>query len=337
MAPPDGTGTCSYASAQRFSSGVLLHGPDDAKTPIARFTGAPTHVAIHAIGNLEDGRNVRVTIRTPASGPALVLRGWIRVDDVSFYTRREIPVAGDHVAIAATRRVRILEARGRTLRVEPLHTVFRGLSADVDCDAIDARDMATASATTSTRGSRPMHIMRDVAVLHDAAGRPVLELRAEDRRPTIDALEARAGMVRVRHANGVRVDGWMREEDLAPGEGAECDHCQGGGEVVDTDDLCPWRAPADRDLDDGCPDLDPEHGPFVALREVSVRSGPSAEAPEIGLLERGAQVYAFEAQAGARRIAPASGEVRSPGGETGFWIVDGALARDPTFSGAPRR
>ena len=283
----------------------------------ARFAGHPVAVRVDSVDARGPSSIASVVVRAPALGPALVLSGRLRIDAVPLFAARDLPVVDRHVVLHRAAPLRFVGGDGATSVVEPLYGDFADLRARTSCDDIVVQDPGHGTATERRRRGAPMHLAHRRAPLFAApSGAPVLVLSATRPGPTVYVTATQGSFRRIAYEDGARIDGWMRADDLAPGEGPDCDDCHGS--IMDADDLCPLR-PAPRD--DACPEA--ALGAFHARRKVAVRDRPSPEGAALGWLEESAEVRVFESRGGYARFEPATGEIHAP--PTGFWVDETAL------------
>lgn len=276
----------------------------------ARFTGRPVNVRVEHIDTAK-GPVASAIVRAPASPPALRLDAKLRADVLPFRAARDIRVAGDHAIIPRGSALVLSSGEGSTLGVRPRHGDFGGVTAAASCDDVE---LGEPGALVDSSRRSPMHLVamkRRMTLFAAPDGAVVLELDVRRDAPTFDVIESRGSFRRIRYDDGVRLDGWVRASELAPGEGPDCDDCHGGG-VMDVDDVCPAK---------GCPDA--KGGPFHARRKVAVRDRPSPEGQPLGWLEEDGEVRIVGRKGTYARVEPVKGELAAPA--TGFWIDEATL------------
>jgi hypothetical protein len=274
----------------------------------ARFTGQTVHVRIERI-DVAKGPVASAIVRAPASPPSLGLQGRLRLDAVPLRAARDIRVAGDLVIIPRGTALILSSGEDAALGVKPRYGDF-GVAAAASCDDVELGEPAVSG--PGPRRASPMHaVAKRVTLLVAPEGPTVLELEPRREQPTFDVIESRGSFRRVRYDDGVRIDGWVRAADLAPGEGPDCDDCHGG--IMDVDDVCPPPR--------GCPDE--KGGPFHARRKVAVRDRPSPEGRPLGWLDEDGEVRIVGRKGTYARIEAVKGEIAPPTG--GFWIDAASL------------
>jgi hypothetical protein len=317
LAPPamNGTATCAIEAKAKMPDDEPIFATAKGGAAIARFTRMDVRVATTSIVS---GRPVRaaIVVRAPASGPAMVLRGWVDVDRLSLRAKRDLPVVAPWVVIGSDQPVRAIAADGALVRVASRYGEMRSLSADTPCDALTLD--RGAPSPPETKGEY-MHFTNKSAVLFDRpGGAALLEVPFDREMPTVLAVDAAAGMHRVHYLDGVRLDAWVRDSDLEPGYGPDCDDCHGG--IEDVMDRCP--TPSDSDDNDGCPELaDVNHRARVAS---PVRTKPANDGPIVGEIEPGVLLAVLGRRPGFAHVLPADGEIRGEGG-VGLWVDASAL------------
>jgi hypothetical protein len=278
------------------------------KASIGRLSGGRMRVRVEGIEVEGDDARARIALRNRK--PGIVVRGFLGIDEIDLHTARSVPIIPAHVAIGAGEHVNVLGAGGGRVRIEPSYGAFRA-SVDVTCSmlTLDAPPMRAA------REGERVHMATSALVLFDMPdGKPVAALPAQRAAPTFEAFERVSGMRRVRYEDGLVIDGWARESDLAAGDGPDCDDCHGG--FRDIDDTCPVEDGSDDA--DGCPDVKTTE--VTATQTATLRTSPSATGIVAGEIERGARAQAIEERDGfTHLIVPFS--LRAT-----LWVESSALA-----------
>jgi hypothetical protein len=262
---------------------------------------------------------VRATVRSGG----FELEGWIDADAVTLRVGRDIPVLDPHAWILRGARVRVVSTGAGAAQLEAPDQDFEGLRAEAACGALT---FERAPEVARPEGpARYAHLRHDHLRILDAPGGALrLDLRARRPAPTLRVLETRGGASRVLYEQGVRLAGWVRDEDLEAGEGPDCDDCYGEG-VRDLEDRCPDvpEGGDGRDVD-GCPDADPPPVRRVAPRDVAIHAFPSTTAVTLGRVQRGAEVFVIARQQGWGRVRPRAFVV-TPERPADFWVELAAL------------
>jgi hypothetical protein len=290
----------------------LYLGPELGAADFAVFTGSKVDVEIAPLDVRGDHR-VRTTVRSDG----FVLRGWIAADAVTPHAARDLAVLGPYVTILRGARLRVVAKATSGPRVEAIDTDFAPLATPAVCDALEVEPPARTPETVA--GARYVHLRGDrVRLLGAPGGAIVAELDAW-RSPTLSVLETRGGASRIVSLHAMRVTGWMRDEDLEPGEGPDCDDCYGPG-VGDAVDRCPDLPEAGNGREvNGCPDADPPPLLVTAPHDLPIRAFAARDAAEIGLVEKGARVYVVGRQGAFARVRPLAFVV-TPSGPGDFWV-----------------
>lgn len=274
---------------------------------LGRLGGGRMRMRVEGIDVQGDDARARIALRDRR--PGIVVRGFVGIDELDLHTARSVPIVPPNIAIGAGEHVNVLGAGGDRVRIEPSYGAFRA-GGDVPCSFLT---LEPPPARHDAPGEL-VHLETKSLLLFGAPdGKPIAELAARRERPTFTALERASGMRRVRYADGLAIEGWARESDLAAGEGPDCDDCHGG--FRDIDDTCPEEDGSDDT--DGCPDM--KTTDVTARKTATLRTGPSATAPVAGEIERGAKARAIEERDGfTHLLVPFSMRVK-------LWVESSAL------------
>jgi hypothetical protein len=320
---------CRLAGEARFADGEQLYADGSRTRAIGRFFGAVVAVEVDAL-QTDPHRGAQVSVHAPLKGPGLTLRGWVTSAYLPLRAARDIEVVGRNVVLERGAPLQLVESSAQVVRVEAGWRDFDGAWADVGCDALSlVGGPERGSDEGPWVGRAPAHLRGERLTLHASADGPAaVELRAVRMNPTVyvEAHRVRrdgAGMSKIHYRRGLRLDGWVPDAELAPGDGPDCDDCDGLG-VIDVADRCPSRSdPASVDDVDGCPESD--LAPLAVTERADVLDSSGPEAVVIGELDAGADVYVFETRNGLSRFGPGTGDLREARGG-GLWVRSGALA-----------
>jgi hypothetical protein len=146
---------------------------------------------------------------------------------VPLVTTRRLDVVPGAVWIEPGAPVRAHLSAAGTLRVEAYDGEFVAVAADAPCGTVR---VGVAHATPLRRPSTAMQVHAAGLVLHlypspDAG--PPIELRPETCTPGLFVAEERGAWRRIEYGYGLRVSGWVRARDLAPGQAFDCDDRHG--------------------------------------------------------------------------------------------------------------
>jgi hypothetical protein len=316
---------CSIRGVQRLYASTDLFGEGDRHAVIAHFNGNPIAIELSHL-DVSHGARTRAEVRTPLTGPAFVLRGLVELRQLDMYVTRDLSIVPNHAWLAKGARVDLVRpSTNGGAWVHSTYGDFPSLGVDAPCDALGL-DTGPRVERQGVRDARTtpteyMHIAHPGAVLRNATGAPMLEFGRDGAGATVEILETRAGLKHIFYSDGVRLDGFVAEHDLLPGEGPDCDDCHGGI----------------RDVSDKCPD-EPESGAegcqatkariARALRDTDIHLGAAQDSPTVGRLEQGAEVRVVTPQHATVpselvSVWPRGAEVE-PASE--FWVDRSALS-----------
>lgn len=316
---------CTVRGTQNLYPTTVFLTEGEHPESIARFYGSGSlfGIELSRIG-VAGGARTHAQIRTPVSGPALVLRGLLALRELDIYLSRDVPIVPGHAWLTQGARVELVGgAPLGNVRLRASYGAFYTLHADAPCDALGLQVSAgsrSRRATPPSPSSGYMHIARAGAVLRDDTGAPLLHLGSEGMGATVRLLETRGDLRRILYEDDVRLDGYLLAGELLPGEGPDCDDCHGS--IRDSNDRCPDEPISD---EDGCP-----IGPLQlarALREVDVHLRPRPDSPVIGRIEPGAEVVVVGPKKGTAPslyadVRPRQGSLDAA---TGFFVERAAL------------
>jgi hypothetical protein len=305
---------CSLQGAERL--GGKLYSTSSGDEFVAELMGARIGVWVQALAPGGSSR-AKVQLRADASGPTLRLDGWMDLSDLRLFVNRELRVLEDHVWISSGAPVAILGGDRDRVRLQatPYSEGFDDLATETTCSVLGlASHVAVREKGRASRGA-PHHPKSAVTVLHDELGKPIRALHARHHElVTVYVVEQRGALGRVLYDDWIRIDGWMKMADLAPGPAAECDDCRGA--IPDLLDTCFGHPIVDQGAR-GCV----SHGERLVVTKspTVLRRERRDDADPIGSIDRGARVYVVNAlEKGWVQVAPANGTLVSPD-HLGFW------------------
>lgn len=316
---------CTVRGAQHVYPTTVFVSETMPAQSVARFYGSSSllGITLSHIG-VSRGARTRAEIRAPGSGPAFVLRGLLELRELDIYLLRDLPIVPGHAWL--TRGARLELTGGGppgTARVRASYGPFHELHVDAPCDALGLEGPSGSRSRHPTPPPAPggsMHIARADTALRDDTGAPVLRLGSAGQGATVRLLEARGDLRRVLYEEDVRLDGYLRADELLPGEGPDCDDCHGS--IRDSSDRCPDEPSAD---EDGCPD-----GPIQlarVARAVDIHLHPRPDGLVIGRIEPGVEVVVVAPKKGSAPslfvdVRPRHGALEPV---TGFFVERTAL------------
>jgi hypothetical protein len=305
---------CSLSGSERVRGDLYAAATGD--DVLAEIPGLRVGVVVSQLAPPGSTR-AKVRLRADALGPTLTLDGWVDLSDLKLYARRDVQVLEDHVWISRGAPLVVLAGDRERVRVQaqPYPQGFDDLSTETTCDALALESEVRAREPGRKSRGAAFHPKAQTLSLYDETGKLVRPLRAHRFEVvTVNVVEQRSGMGRVAYDDFLRVDGWVKMSDLAPGPGADCDDCRGG--VEDVPDVCFGHPIADLEAN-GCI----SHGErlVVAKRDTLVHREGSDGSPVIGKIDRGARVYVVNNLGPWVQIAPSTGALSAPD-HLGFWV-----------------
>ncbi len=285
---------------------------------IARTSGLPVGVAFRP----NAAKSVRATFSSPPEGAGVHVEAHVEARDVPLRVASRVAVVPEHLWIAAGAPVTVASVDQSTVRIVASSPIGLGdVTAEVPCGDV----VVGAPATTSVPvGGQPFHPVGKVLHLFATASAPAPAgvLRATSPElVTLWSVGSSGARQHVVFEDWIAFDAWIPEQELLPGEGADCDDCSGG--LFDVADTCGGQP-----SDNGCPDGEE---PVKVRKETPLHALPGGDAEVIGWVDLGAEVYAFDTVNGYTRIGTRDGALRlvsldwpAPD-QGGFWIRSDAL------------
>jgi len=267
-------------------------------------------------------KTVRATFSSPPLGAGLHVEAHVDARDVPLRVASRIAVVPEHLWIAAGAPITVASVGEGTMRIAATSREgLGGAVAEVPCAEVVVGAPSTAPAPVD---GKPFHLTTEALHLFatgvDAA--PTTLLRATSPElVTVWSLGSSGARRHVVFEDWVAFDAWVPEQELAAGEGADCDDC--GGALFDVEDACGGQP-----SDDGCPHVDE---PVKVRVETPLHALPGDDTEVIGWVDVGAEVYGFDTVNGYTRIGAHDGALRlvaqtwPPPDAQGFWIRSDAL------------
>lgn len=297
--------SCVLAAETVVPASTALFDAAEAGQVIATFTGTSVPLRVGGLQAVPAGGRVRVATSSGKEG--FRLQGYMPAGAIETFAGRDLPVAGSHVAITASQRVKIVEATSQLLTVEfPIPGAdAQRARAKVPCDAV-ALVPPTVETTPAPERARKYQMRDDTLDLYDRPrGDVVFGFRMEeDARQVFWSTEAERGFVHIRSRGALTIDGWARARDLVPLRRSEY--------IMQRVPRVWPRRPRQVAMKDAPPLV-------TALADIPVHRRPDDEAQQIGVVEAGARVYPMERSAGWVNVYPEALAVMPPEGG-GFWV-----------------
>jgi hypothetical protein len=271
-----------------------------AGVPRLRFRGAKVDAGV----SINGAEKVSAVIRSGG----FRFGGMLEARDVPIRATRQIPIVAGHIWIEEG--VPLGVSPG--LRVTSHYTEGLDVVATATCEQIGIGEKTWWPKVHGT----PYHLAHATFDLLDApSGRVVAAaLKPRSEIYTLWTDRADKGYVHVLNRDWISVDGWVKETELLPGEGGDCDDCRGS--IMDAEDRCPDDAGED-DID-GCPEF--KHDVGKLAKDVDV-VGDKGET--LGSAEAGAEIVVLERKNGRARVVPRGADILPVNG--GWWIAEPAI------------
>ena len=289
VVPEDAHGNvaCPLRGTQELGSGELLYAGATGDETLARFTGGDVGIEVAEL-SFTDAPRAKVTVRTPAEGPAVRFEGWIRLDRLSLHAQREIAVVPDAVWIRQGSPLALFAGNGTSVWVRARYGSLVELTAEVDCGALGFEGVPD-EPWQQPPGRATMMRDGNMVVYGSPGAAPLCRLVGDQApQPQLYALESQDGFERIAMDDAdYRVTAWIPTDQLEDGVVPDCDDCRGS--ILDAEDV---------------PELPPTARTVVATGDTAVHPTTEEGSPAIGTVEVGATVVILEEQAGWGRIRP---------------------------------
>lgn len=237
--------------------------------------------------------------------------GLLDARDVPVRSTRQLWIVRDHLWIESGAPLRVLPGnRVTTTYSEGLNDVV----APVTCEDLALTEKSSSGPHTHT--DSPYHLAGKTFALYAKPNGPLIRTLQPESASVFTMWGDRVeqGYVHVLHRDWISFDGWVKQSELAPGEGADCDDCRGN--VMDVEDMCPGD---DGGGDaDGCPE---EKRPIAHIQPTDILDD---NGNVIGAIESRAEAYVLERKAGRARVIMPSPPILPVG--TGWWVAESAIA-----------
>jgi hypothetical protein len=281
-----------------MAKGASLWSNAQASSLLGTFAGQPIGMAASSFSSTG-----RVKVRTSGG---LRIDGFVDGKDLPLFTSADVAVVPGHVWIATGQRVTFTAtASGLTIEAPPTGPFAQGLRANSPCSSLslDKHPRPSWDVPGFGRGYLPK---RESLDLRDQPGGAVIQTLhlGQPGAMLLWSTEARDGYVHVEYHEDVVLDAWIASSDL---------NALKVGETMDR--LAPPATVT------GSARLSLAGQPLIvrAQKDVPLRLATKAEAPPIGFIEAGGEVYVTETVLGWSAVLPRGLNVLPPEGHS-FWV-----------------
>jgi hypothetical protein len=303
---------CDLRGNAKVPSDVVIYLTAQGRTPVARFTGAPSALWLTRVPT----GSSRLGIQTGTGTGSFRLRGYINAAEAPVVAKRRLEIAKGHLWIAEGQPVRVLEPGKEQFRVEKRLTdpIDQSFEARATCGQLELG--AGRPSPSRVPGSALSYVLEQPSIeLYDDwhADRKLLtSLHRSPRGPglLLYSTQRAAEWVRVLYFDGVEVDAWAPSADLValpPGEIADASPAA-PVESNQTLKLAAWK----REV--------------RTLTEVSIRLEAREPAPVVGVIEPGTDAVVVNEVAGWSSVMPRSVHV-APYDDGVFWVRTSELEK----------
>lgn len=311
--PAPGAGpACDLTGTAAVAKGVELFRSAQGKEIIATFTGALAPLTMQDIP--ADAKAERARLSTTARGDKVRLDGFAVPSQIPVFTTRDIAAVGTQVWVAGGQPVRLVASEPGKLTVERVisGTQSQTVRATAPCDAF-ALEPRVVSGGEIDGHARGFMMKRSTIDLYDAPnGKVVFTLKMlEGAAQLFWSNKVSAGFVQVESRGDLVVDAWAKASDLDPLR---------PGELSDR------LIPPIKQITGAKLKLEDAPRIVKATTDVPIRARREINAPAIGLIEVGAELYVLETVAGWTNILPRELYVTPPD-PGGFWIPSGEVPK----------
>lgn len=301
---------CQLAGSVPVGKGIELHRTAVGAEPIAVFTGATAPLLMQDIP--ADATADRARVSTTEKGHTLRIDGYATPAEIPMFTSRDIAVVGTQVWLAAGQPVELVKSQPDALTVvhEIAGTSSQKIQATAPCDAFSLEPGQPASGEVD--GHARGYVMKSSTIeLYDKPGGDVIfALRMiEGAAQLFWSTRASAGFVEVKARGDLVIDAWARARDLT---------ALPVGELRDRY-VAPIAGPPSVKLK-----LADAPRIVKANTDIPLRAKRAVNAPAIGLIEVGAELYVLETVGEWTNVLP-RGLYVTPPGTGGFWIPAGEV------------
>jgi hypothetical protein len=305
---------CQLAGTTPVGKGTKLYRTAQSTDPIAVFTGASAPLLMQDIP--PDAATGRARLSTTETGQTLRIDGFAVPAEIPMFTRRDIAVVGTQVWLAAGESVKLLQSQPDALTVvhDVAGTASQKVKATAPCDAFALEPGAAAAGEVDGHARGYMMKSSTIDLYDKPGGDVVFTLKMiEGAGQLFWSTRASAGFVEIKARGDLVIDAWARAKDLTP---------LPPGELRDRY-IPPVKGPP-------AVKLKLQDAPRIvkATSDIPLRAKRETNAPAIGLIEVGAELYVLETVGEWTNVLPRGLYVTPP--ETGgFWIPAAEVPETP--------
>jgi hypothetical protein len=289
---------CEIKGTPLMAKGANLWANTQATSLLGTFAGQPIGMSASSFSTTG-----KVKVRTSGG---LRLDGFVEGKDLPLFTAAEVAVVPGHLWIATGQRVTFTaNVSGLTIDAPATGPLAQGLRASSPCSSLslDRRSRPAWDVPGFGRGYLPKHESLD---LRDQPGGAIIHTLhlSQPGAMLLWSTETRDGYVHVEYHEDLVVDAWIASSDL---------NALKVGETMDR--LAPPSTVT------GSARLALAGQPTIvrAQKDVALRLSTKPEAPPIGYIEAGGEVYVTETMLGWSSVLPRGLNVLPPEGHS-FWV-----------------
>jgi len=301
--------SCVVTGHTAVKADTTVYDKSSGGTAIAKLTGAKVPLAVSQIGTSAAGARLRVS--TTQSSGYVRIDGWAARDAFRFFAARDLPVAGGHLWISQGQQLSVKARKDGKLEVshQLLGSAGQRVKAIVPCDAVTL-SFPTIPADDAPERSKTYQSKTNEIDLYDRPrGDVVFTLRMEDEvRKVFWSTEARGGFIHVMSRTDVTIDAWVRWRDVTALRHAE---------LFDPSYVAPKPWPIKTLAIKDPPKV------LTAHKELPIHGKPENAHTAIGMVEKGAKLYAMERSGDWTNVLPSNLGILPAGG--GFWVRTASL------------
>lgn len=304
--------SCTLSGVASMPVNLAIYDKADGGSPIARFTGGDTALAV-SDPFTQGGK--RAQVRTGTGSGSFRIAGWTDASQVPVYTAVNVPIVSGSLWIAPHQLVEITASSGSRFKVKKRLTtpISQTFNTWAECSALTL-STGTTPGYDVPGNARGYVLRKDSAELYDGWQKDktlvtVLAKAPEALGVLLWSEEQRGGFVRVTYRGEIGIDAWARASDLRALPRGETMDVQRPSVVK--------RSP---------PQLKLADNPRVAKtsKELVLRTAARDDGPSIGVVEANTELYVLDVVAGWANVLPKSLHV-APHGDGQFWVKNADL------------